>query len=63
EYVEAVERSLTGLYYREKMTLRGNSGAVQTLYFRAATFSWFFAGRQPEFDSTTVPKAPAEETP
>ncbi|MGB8169741.1 MAG: flippase activity-associated protein Agl23 [Chthoniobacteraceae bacterium] len=55
EYQEEIERTLRGSWYREKITLRGNSGQSQLLYLRPATFAEFVPGRQPEFTSGEPP--------
>lgn len=49
EYQGEIERTLRGSWYREKITLRGNSGQSQILYLRPETFAEFVPGRQPEF--------------
>jgi hypothetical protein len=53
EYAEEIERSLRGSWFREKITLRGNSGQSQMLYLRPAVFGPFCVGRLPEFVSAT----------
>ena len=59
EYVEEMERTLRGPWFRERIVLRGNSGHSQTLYFRPELFAQFFPGRQPEFTGPT-PAPPPE---
>lgn len=54
EYQEEIERTLHGSWFREKITLRGNSGQSQLLYLRPSTFAVFLPGRQPEFTVTTA---------
>jgi uncharacterized protein (TIGR03663 family) len=49
EYQDEIERTLRGSWFREKITMRGNSGQSQWLYFRPEVFGFFFPGRQPEF--------------
>ncbi len=60
EYQEEIERTLRGIWFREKITIRGNSGQSQVLYLRPSIFASFFPGRQPEFDAPAVP-AKSEE--
>jgi len=48
-FVSDVEDRLTERYFRQPITLRGNSGDSSNLYFREATFGWYFDGRRPEF--------------
>lgn len=49
EYQSDIERRLRGAWFRERITLRGNSGQTQWLYLRPAIFGEFNPGRQPEF--------------
>lgn len=60
EYQESIERILRGTWFREKITVRGNSGQSQILYLRPSTFAEFVPGRQPEFTAGEAP-AKAEE--
>ena len=59
EYREEIERSLRGSWFREKITMRGNSGQSQMLYLRPSTFGSFFPDRQPEF-TASEPKVEAK---
>ncbi len=61
EYQEEIERVLRGTWFREKITIRGNSGQSQILYFSPSVFGEFFPGRQPEFDAAAVPAKPEEQ--
>jgi hypothetical protein len=55
EYQDEIERTISGSWFREKITLRGNSGQSQFLYLQPATFASFFPGRQPEFTAGQTP--------
>ncbi|MEA3207570.1 MAG: hypothetical protein QOE70_627 [Chthoniobacter sp.] len=66
EYAEEIEHTISGSFFREKITIRGNSGATQVLYLRSSTFGFWFPGREPEFNGPTVapkPEAPVEPGP
>jgi uncharacterized protein (TIGR03663 family) len=49
QFVADVEDRLRESYFREMITLRGNSGETAELYFRAEKFAHMFPGREPEF--------------
>jgi uncharacterized protein (TIGR03663 family) len=61
EYQEEIERTIRGTWFREKITLRGNSGQSQILYLRPATFDSFCPGREPEFVAGRTPPTKTED--
>jgi uncharacterized protein (TIGR03663 family) len=53
EYVNEMERTIHGSWFRERIVIRGNSGHSQTLYFRPELFAQFYPSRTPEFIGPT----------
>ncbi|MDB6149446.1 MAG: putative rane-bound mannosyltransferase [Chthoniobacter sp.] len=58
-FVEEIERSLKGSFFREQITIRGNSGATHMIYFERETFAALFPGRVPEFEGPVIPEEDA----
>jgi hypothetical protein len=48
-FVSDIQERLKDTYFRETITLRGNSGEQQVLFLRAKTFGCLFPERTPEF--------------
>lgn len=63
EFTEELERSITGSYFKHRLTMRGSSGAIQVLYLRTGIFGVFYPGRAPDFTGTkeAAPKKPKRE--
>ena len=55
EYKDEIERLLRGEWFREAITIRGNSGTTQWVYLRTAKFGALFPGRIPEFNADEAP--------